>query len=115
MAQDTRKLVLTGLLIGALILAAHAAGIVICPLRHITGWPCPGCGTTRAVLLLLRGEFVAAMKMNPLSVSLAVILPLWMLLFRGRIWSRGAKAAFLVLAIIGVLANWGYVIRLHAL
>lgn len=37
----------------------------LCPFVLVTGFPCPGCGMTRAVLHLLHGEFYQAAVMNP--------------------------------------------------
>jgi hypothetical protein len=42
-------------------------GVVVCPSKLLTGLPCPGCGVTRAVVLLLRGQPWAAVLMNPLG------------------------------------------------
>ena len=39
-----------------------------CPFRLITGWQCPGCGSTRAFYQLLHLHPVAAFKLNPLIV-----------------------------------------------
>jgi hypothetical protein len=39
-----------------------------CPFRLITGWQCPGCGSTRACYQLLHLHPVAAFKLNPLMV-----------------------------------------------
>lgn len=38
----------------------------ICPFRKITGWLCPGCGTTTMILHLGRFEFAKAFACNPL-------------------------------------------------
>ena len=43
-----------------------------CPLRYLTGWYCPGCGSLRAIHQLLHGNLQAAWAMNPLTV---VLLP----------------------------------------
>jgi hypothetical protein len=43
-----------------------------CPLRYVTGWYCPGCGSLRAIHQLLHGNLRAAWAMNPLTV---VLLP----------------------------------------
>lgn len=70
----------------AAMLAAFAAGVVTlrvfdpatssvfppCPLRYLTGWYCPGCGSLRAMHQLLHGNVGAAWAMNPLTV---VLLP----------------------------------------
>ena len=46
-----------------------------CPLRYLTGWYCPGCGSLRAIHQLLHGNLRAAWAMNPLTV---VMLPFLM-------------------------------------
>ena len=43
-----------------------------CPVRYLTGWYCPGCGSLRAIHQLLHGNVRAAWAMNPLTV---VLLP----------------------------------------
>jgi hypothetical protein len=37
-------------------------------MAEVFGVPCPGCGMTRAILLLLRGEVAASLHMHPLAV-----------------------------------------------
>ncbi len=39
-----------------------------CPLRYLTGWYCPGCGSLRALHQLLHGNLEAAWAMNPLTI-----------------------------------------------
>jgi len=41
-----------------------------CPLRFLTGWYCPGCGSLRALHQLLHGNLGAAWALNPLTVLL---------------------------------------------
>jgi len=45
-----------------------------CPIRYLTGWYCPGCGSLRAIHQLLEGNFRAAWAMNPLGVTLLPFL-----------------------------------------
>lgn len=42
-------------------------GLALCPFRILTGYPCPGCGMTRAFCHLGHGEPQAAFTMNALS------------------------------------------------
>lgn len=45
-----------------------------CPIRYITGIPCPGCGTTRALFALCRLDFEAALYYNPAAPFIAALL-----------------------------------------
>ena len=45
-----------------------------CPIHHLTGLLCPGCGGTRALLALLHGDLPAAWHHNPLLLALAPLL-----------------------------------------
>jgi hypothetical protein len=54
-------------------------GIILCPFRALTGYPCPGCGMTRAFSALAHGEPVRAVLYNPLSpVLFLAAMALWM-------------------------------------
>ncbi len=53
-----------------------------CMFKTITHLPCPSCGTTRAMVLLVNGNMEASLLVNPFGVLLAlamVIVPLWIL------------------------------------
>src|SRR5258705_3896267 len=67
-----------------------------CPLRALTGFACPGCGTTRALHQLLHGNLLAAFELNPLP---AVFLPLLaaMLIFYTRSAIKGTNMPQVVL------------------
>jgi hypothetical protein len=39
-----------------------------CPFRTLTGFTCPGCGSTRGLHCLLHGDVVGAFEFNPLMV-----------------------------------------------
>jgi len=39
-----------------------------CPFRMLTGFTCPGCGSTRGLHRLLHGDIVSALEFNPLMV-----------------------------------------------
>ncbi|MEO5628158.1 MAG: DUF2752 domain-containing protein, partial [Thermomonas sp.] len=48
-------------------------------LHALSGWYCPGCGSTRALHALLHGDLPQALAMNPLLV-IAMPLLAWMAL-----------------------------------
>jgi hypothetical protein len=55
--------------------------LVLCPLRAVTGIPCPSCGLTRALAHLERGHLAAALKFHPFSpLILLLALVLFILL-----------------------------------
>ena len=39
-----------------------------CPFRALTGFTCPGCGSTRGLHRLLHGDLVSAFEFNPIMV-----------------------------------------------
>lgn len=52
----------------------------ICFFKNITNFPCPSCGSTRAVFLLLKGRIFESIYLNPIGVLLfigLVITPFW--------------------------------------
>ena len=65
-----------------------------CPLRALTGIPCPLCGMTRAVTAAMRGDYWASLRFQPAGIALLVIglfmlsrrsrapvrVPVWMIL-----------------------------------
>ncbi|MEI6085093.1 MAG: DUF2752 domain-containing protein [Verrucomicrobiota bacterium] len=56
----------------------QAAWLPACPLHTLTGWNCPGCGTTRALHQLACGHPVAAFRLNPLTVLALPVAGLWL-------------------------------------
>ena len=39
--------------------------IIVCPSKIVYHISCPGCGVTRATILLFRGEVISALSLNP--------------------------------------------------
>jgi Protein of unknown function (DUF2752) len=52
-----------------------------CPFRTLTGFNCPGCGTTRGLHELLHGHFLAAFELNPMMVLILPILGYALILY----------------------------------
>lgn len=45
-----------------------------CPLRQLTGVPCPTCYLTRSLMAALRGDLASALHWHPLGPGLLVLL-----------------------------------------
>lgn len=50
--------------------------IALCGLKVWTGYPCPGCGMTRSVTCLARGDLAGSLHFHPLGVVSAAALVL---------------------------------------
>lgn len=54
----------------------------VCIIKNVTGYPCPSCGTTRAVSFFLKGRIIESILLNPFGIIVAVIMtvfPIWVL------------------------------------
>lgn len=51
---------------------------IYCPFHKITGLYCPGCGITRMIINITKGNFYQAFRYNPL---LFILIPIAILLF----------------------------------
>jgi hypothetical protein len=87
-----------------------------CLWHSLTGWPCPGCGTTRALTSLLRADLLGALAFNPLAsaaamafVVVGLIAPVWLMLGGSvpRIPTRVGPTGLAVAALM-FLANWAW-------
>lgn len=52
-----------------------------CPFLILTGFPCAGCGMTRAIFYILTGHIERGMRLNPAA-------PLWIALIAWFFWNR---------------------------
>lgn len=80
----------------------------LCPSVLLTGFPCPGCGLTRAVFSILKGNFAAAWYLNPFSYA-AVILALMFAVQRYiRRKDVGCLKKYLAAAAVGMILFYIY-------
>ena len=79
----------------------------ICPMRAITGLPCPGCGMTRAAISLIRGRWDLVLQYNVLVVFWIgfILYLLWMRYVRAR---RVRWEAPVILLGLGTIAYYIY-------
>ncbi len=46
--------------------------ITVCPSKLIYNLPCPACGTTRAIILLIKGNIIESIKINPNVILICI-------------------------------------------
>ncbi len=79
------------LLIAVAIYLIFCTLVTGCPIKFLTGIPCPGCGMTRAILSALRLDFAEAFHFHPLFP----LAPLFVLyIFFDDALPRGASRGF---------------------
>ena len=87
-----------------------------CPFLHLTGLPCPGCGLTRAIMLLLQGDVNASFRFHAFAplfllgivmVSSAALMPksfLQPLVLKAERLER--QTGFTVIILTGLILYW---------
>ncbi len=99
----------TGLLMAAVIMSGISLlGHGICPSKELVGLPCPGCGLTRSILLILQGKFAESWQLQPfgyawLVLAVIFILDRYILETRQKLW-----VGLLVVICIGMAALYGW-------
>ena len=89
----------------------------VCLFKNITGIPCPSCGTTRASIKLLHGEFINSILLNPLGFLVGIALSIsifWMSFdiyknketFLPFIKKDFVNKYIIIFAVLLTLANW---------
>lgn len=88
----------------------HGLFGAFCPSVLVSGFPCPGCGMTRAVLYLFRGQFARSWALNPA----AGLWVLWALLWAYNRYIKGRRSKILQRAFWGILAFMliAYIVRM---
>ena len=104
---------------GAAVAAVTVAGVhrahdpgVLCPLRLITGVPCPACGSTTVFIEAGQANWAASLAANPVTVAVAAGL-LFAPLGPGRRWA--GLPARRRNALIGAALTTAWVWQLHRL
>ena len=97
---------------------AVAVAMPPCVWRAVTGWPCPGCGTTRAIVRLLHADPAGAIAMNPLAAGAAIVFvaggfaaPVWLACGGQRPFAaERARPAWIAGVALTVAANWAWLV-----
>ncbi len=95
-------------------------GLNVCFLKNIFNIPCPSCGATRSLLLLINGQVAEALYLNPIGFIIATIIfiaPIWVLydivfkeksflMFYIKLESGIKKPGVAITLIVFILINW---------
>jgi hypothetical protein len=95
-------------------------GVQICVLKNIVGLACPSCGTTKSILLVLNGDVISAILLNPLGLIACIgilVIPFWFIydylsakrtLWSAYLWAMASfqNKKFSFLVVILVVLNW---------
>ncbi len=95
-----------------------------CAFYSLTGLPCLTCGATRSALRFLHGDFLTALRFNPLAfltycgIAVFDLYAIVVLITRGprfRLanFSRSEKRLVRMLAIVLLTANWLYLLIVY--
>jgi Protein of unknown function (DUF2752) len=74
-----------------------------CPLRTITGIPCPLCGMTRGVTAIVHGDIARAAFLNPGSLIVVALAILLLVQWRMR---RIVVPVWVIFTVLAVLWTW---------
>jgi hypothetical protein len=85
-------------ILGFLILSGHW----FCPFYHLFGIPCPGCFLTRALFLLVRGDFALAWQYNALIYVLPFLAIVWVILYFKNYKKLALKIIYLAIVIMTI-------------
>jgi hypothetical protein len=94
--------------------------VEVCLINHFTNIPCPSCGSTRSLISLIKGNFIEALKTNPIGYLIAIIMfftPLWIIIdlitkrktlfeFYQKTETFLKKPKFAIPLILLVILNW---------
>lgn len=111
--KDIRQFWVAGAAFVVYDLAMRAVFGAFCPFLIITGFPCAGCGLTRAGLYLLQGNIAGAAAMNP-SIFIVIFFLAYCGYFR---YVRGTKikglSVALAVLVVTTLAVYAYRMYLY--
>ncbi len=99
--KDLKNIWIAVIAIACYTVLMHLIFHAFCPMVIVTGFPCPGCGMTRAVFYLLTGQAVQSVRMHPMGIPIVCIgvYFLWNRYITGR-RAKGMKALIMATLIL---------------
>lgn len=84
-----------------------------CLIKKITGFPCPSCGLTRAIVELLKLNFQGSLYYNPLAIPIILIL---IYFIYGKKPLGGKKSnEIIIITVCTIIVLFVYIYRMYTL
>ena len=85
--------------------------MIPCPVKKVTGLPCPGCGMQRSIIEILRGNVVESFTNYPALIPL-IIMVIYLALHLKFDFRNGAKTLkyFFIFNSIIISLNYVYIL-----
>lgn len=83
-----------------------------CPFHALTGYDCPGCGGTRAVRSLLKGDLRMSVQYHPLVLYTVIVLLMELIIRlickngKHPVNHRKRERVLVLIGVVILLANW---------
>ena len=95
----------------------------VCMFKTLTGYPCPSCGTTRAIIDLSLFHFWDAILMDPLVCLVGLGVGIYAF-YSGAVyfldfpklnfvWTKKRNNLARIIVVLAILLNWAYLIIMH--
>ena len=108
---------LNGLLVLLILgVLAYASALLFgwnCPIKYLTGVPCPGCGLSRALAALLRLDFRTALRFHPMVFVLPPVVLYALFVKKPLLGSKNLERMLLWSVIVLDIAIWLIRLALH--
>lgn len=108
--NDLKKVSIPVIVICIYVFICYILKIRVCPINYITGFPCPACGITRSLFMIIKGYFFESLKFHPFSFII-LIYAFYFLIGR---YFINVKSKILenVFIFIGILMIFFYIFRM---
>lgn len=70
--NDIKNLYLLVICLYIYIFVCYLFNLRVCPISYISGFPCPACGITRSLFMLLKGNITDSLKFHPFSIVVVI-------------------------------------------
>ena len=93
----------------AVIIALYVILPIGCPIKYFLHIDCPACGSTRAIISLLRGDIRAYFTYNPVALPLLAVV---LFALHRKLFNLSRRTEMLIIISIAVCVFIAYIFRI---